>query len=510
MRNRLKKKPAQAIKFIETLRIPEGPQAGKRFRLLPWQRNFIAGALDDKNQYAILSCGRGAGKTMLSAALALTALMGIWDNQPNRQIICAAKTAEQARILWAYTKSLIETLPEAEQAKFSIKQAPRLEIHYEGNGNAMLKAIAANAQNALGLSPAPIIICDETGHWPDAAGSELFAALESSMGKRMAKMILISTSASSDTHFFSRLIDEPYDNAHVVEHRAPEGLPLDDLDGLKAANPSAVDGGAGASIEWLQEQARRAIKRGGHAASSFRLYHLNQRVSADNTEMLIDVDNWMNCEVDELPPRKGPVVVALDAGESASMSAVAYFWPETKRLECYATFPSNPSLEDRGINDHVAGQYVEMRDRGELTTMGDLTVPLPQWLEKCLDHVKGETVQAIVLDRFKQATLQQTLTALRVTAPVVWRGMGFASASEDINRLRNAVYDGDIKTLPSLLLRNALKNTVIVRDDADNMKTSKRRSKSRIDAACAVILAVSEAQRRAEIPAPRAARIAWG
>ncbi|MEQ9260934.1 MAG: terminase, partial [Roseovarius sp.] len=78
-----------------------------------------------------------------------------------------------------------------------------------------------------------------------------------------------------------------------------------------------------------------------------------------------------------------------------------------------------------------------------------------------------------------------------------------------IDRFRRAAYDGDIQTTPNLLLRNALKNTVIVRDDANNMKTSKRRSMSRIDAACATILAVSEAQRRQELPAPKAPRYAW-
>ena len=90
-------KPATAaIRFLESLLIPEGPKAGEPVKLAPFQKQFIRGALDPEVNTAVLSIGRGNAKTALSAGLALGALLGKWDEQPRREIIIAARTAENS------------------------------------------------------------------------------------------------------------------------------------------------------------------------------------------------------------------------------------------------------------------------------------------------------------------------------------------------------------------------------------------------------------------------------
>src|SRR5690606_2022948 len=70
--NTLKKSGADlAIEFLESLRIPEGPKAGELVQLATYQKDFIRGAMDPANMVAVLSIGRGNGKTALSAGLAL-------------------------------------------------------------------------------------------------------------------------------------------------------------------------------------------------------------------------------------------------------------------------------------------------------------------------------------------------------------------------------------------------------------------------------------------------------
>ncbi|WP_062762996.1 hypothetical protein [Falsirhodobacter sp. alg1] len=178
---------------------------------------------------------------------------------------------------WEYVQAIVQLLPEEEQALFTFRQAPRLEISYEGNGGGMIRAVAADAKNLLGLSPT--LICeDEFGHWHPEKGMQLHAALETSAGKRQAKTIIISTSASDDSHPLSQLMDSPPPHSFIIECRAPLGMPADDLDGIKAANPGS-EYGIGPSLQWLQEQARVAIQRGGQALTGFRLYSLNQRIS---------------------------------------------------------------------------------------------------------------------------------------------------------------------------------------------------------------------------------------
>ncbi|WP_254433647.1 terminase TerL endonuclease subunit [Paracoccus yeei] len=444
---------------------------------------------------------------MLSAALALAHLMGVSDDQPRRQVIIAARVKEQARIAWEYVQAIVLQLPEDEQALFTFRQAPRLEISYEGNGGGMIRAVAADAKNLLGLSPT--MICeDEFGHWSPDKGMQLHAALETSAGKRRAKTIIISTSASDDAHPFSQMLDNPPPHSFIIECRAPLGQPADDLDGIKAANPGA-EHGIGPSLEWLQQQARVAIQRGGQALTGFRLYSLNQRVSDVGKAQLVTADEWQACEVTDLPPREGDCIIGLDLGGSRSMSAVALYWPLTGRLEVQGAFPQKPGLADRGEADGVKDRYVQMHERGELTVSGESTVQIGPWLRQVWDDlVQDADVRALVCDRYRQAELLDALAAAGIRAPVVFRGQGFRDGGQDVEGFRKAVFDGEVQVNPSLLLRSAAADALVVVDDAMNSKLTKARSLGRIDAIAASILAVAEGQRRKAAPL-RKARMAW-
>ncbi|KAB2852179.1 MAG: terminase, partial [Sphingopyxis terrae] len=343
-------------------------------------------------------------------------------------------------------------------------------------------------------------------HWREA-GDDLEHALISGLGKRGGRFIAISTSAPDDTHPFSRMLDDPPDGYYVQEHRADDGCPPDDLEQIRKANPGA-EFGVGASLEWLQAQARRAIARGGSTLTSWRLYNLNQRISGEARDVLLRVDEWLTCETDDLPPRQGPVVIGVDLGGSASMSAATYFWPETGRLECRGWFPSKPGLRDRGEMDGVSGRYIEMQQRGELATLGEATVPIPAWLGEVMRHVAGETIAAFCADRYKQSELSEALQAASIRAPIIWRGFGFKDGGEDCERFRRACFDGRVKSTPSLLLRSAFADAIVLRDPAANMKLAKARSRGRIDPASASVIAVAEGMRIAARPQKKA-RASW-
>jgi phage terminase large subunit-like protein len=500
--------PAErAMHFMHGLSIPEGPNAGKSVVLAPFQRKFIEGALSPETANAVLSIGRGNGKSAITAGLALGGLIGIWDQQPRREIIAAARTRDQGRIIWDFVAGFAASLPVEIQRNLAYRRAPRLEIEYMGDGGGhVLRVIAADGKSALGGAPTMAIL-DERGHWALDRGDELEHALLSGLGKREGRAFLISTSASDDTHPFSRWIDDPSPGSYVQEHRPAPGLPADDAESLLIANPGAPHG-IGGSLDWLEAQAKRAIARGGNSLTSFRLYNRNERVSGEARDHLITLDEWLSCETDPLPPRQGGVVIGIDLGGSASMTAAAYYWPETGRLECVGTFPSMPSLLDRGQSDGVAGRYVEMQEREELTVLGDKTVPVAPWLVSVMHHVEDQPVLAITMDRYKQAELGEAISRAGIRAPLVWRGQGFRDGGEDAERFRRAAFDGQIKAKPSLLLRSAFADTVCLRDPANNIKIAKARSTGRIDAAAASVLAVAQGARIAAQPRTKA-RVQW-
>lgn len=498
-----------AIRFLESLSIPEGPNAGKPVRLAPFQKQFVRGALADAINVAALSIGRGNAKTALSAGIALGALLGKWDPQPRREVLIAARTRDQARIAFDFVIGFSRSLSEQEQKALTIRRSPRLEIEFDGDGGGhFIRAIAADGKSALGSAPT-LVLMDERGHWQADQGDDLEHALLSGLGKRGGRALIISTSAASDSHPFSTWLDQDAAGVYRQEHRPAPGLPADDRDSLLAANPGAAHG-VGANLEWLEAQARRAIARGGSSLTSFRLYNRNERVSGEARDVLLSVDEWLSCETGELPARQGEVVIGVDLGGSASMTAAAFYWPESGRLEVLGTFPSRPSLLDRGQADGVQNRYVEMQDRGELSTLGDLTVRVSPWLVQVMKHIDGEPVAALVADRYKQSELGEAIDRAGIRAPVVWRGQGFRDGSEDVERFRRAAFDGKVRTAPSLLLRSAFADAVCLRDPANNLKLAKARSLGRIDAAAATVLAVAQGARMMGRPAGRGGRVAWG
>jgi phage terminase large subunit-like protein len=498
-----------AIAFLETLKIPEGPKAGKPLRLAGFQKAFVRGALDPANMVAVLSIGRGNAKTALSAGLALGSVTGEWDKQPKREIILAARNRDQAKTAFNFITGFIEGLPAAKRKKFIVRRGSRLEVEFSGNGGGLARCIAADGRSILGGAPT-LAILDERAAWEREKGDLLENAILSGLGKRDGKALIISTSAPDDANTFSRWLDEPPPGTYVQEHRPPFGLPADDAESLLIANPGSAEG-IGASLEWLQAQARRAIARGGSALSSFRNLNRNERVSTEDRSVLVTVDEWLSAEVgpDALPAREGECILGIDLGGSRSMSAAAFYWPATGRLEAVGTFPTKPGLADRGAADGVSGRYVEMKERGELSVLGDNTVPPGPWLAEVVKLADGAAISCIVGDRFRHAEFVEAMQAANLRVPFIWRGFGWKDGSEDIERFRRALFDGHVKTRPSLLLRSAFADAITLIDPAGNAKLAKGRSLGRIDAAAAAVLAVAEGARRMARPSKQARAAVW-
>lgn len=499
---------AAASGFLETLRVPTGPLAGKPVRLGAFQRRYIGGALAPETSVAALSLARGGGKSTLVSGLALGSLLGKFDPQPSREILVGARTRDQGAIVWTYVAGLARSLPPSVQKRLTWRRAPRLEIEYaDKTGPHIIRVLASDGKNALGSSPT-MAIADERGHWSRDQGDELEQAMLSGLGKRGGKLLMISTSAPDDSHPFSKWLDEEQSGVYRQEHRPTPGLPADDRDSLLIANPGAVEG-IGAGIEWLEAQALRAIARGGSSLTSFRLFNRNERISGETRDLLLTTDEWLKCEIESLPPREGSCVIGIDLGGSASMSAAAFYWPATGRLECSAWFPGKPGLLDRGQADGVGNRYVEMANRGELFVLGDATVPVTAWLGEVMRHVDGEHVAAIIMDRYKQSELGEAIDRAGIRCPIIWRGFGFRDGGEDCERFRRAVFDEKVKAKPSLLLRSAFADAVCLRDPANNMKLAKARSNGRIDAASASVIAIAEGMRISGRPVRKARAPVW-
>ena len=331
-----------------------------------------------------------------------------------------------------------------------------------------------------------VVIIDEAGLMDEKLRALWNAVLSSTSGRNGR---LVAISIRGDGPMFSEIAERAgEDGIFWIEYAAREDASYTDESAWHAANPGLADGIK--SIEYMRRMSSRAMSNpvnGPH----FAAYDLNLP-QEPTRELILTVSQWMEAVVDTSPPRAGPCFVGMDMGGSASMTAAVAYWPETGRLEAYGAFPAIPDLQARGEADGVGGLYVRMKDRGELVSYPGRVTPAGPFVDALSTTLAGERVLAIGFDRYRKQEVLQCLSEQGIQWPVVFRGQGHsatADGSADVRAFQEEMLGGLAKPYRSLLMESAIANSSIVRDASGNPKLDKAKSKGRIDALQAAVIA---------------------
>ena len=228
------------------------------------------------------------------------------------------------------------------------------------------------------------------------------------------------------------------------------------------------------------------------------------RPSVPSTELLVSVDDFLDCETDELPERKGACYLGVDLGGSASMSSAVCYWPSTYRLETWSAFPDVPSLGERGSADGVGNLYERAVELGELMTFPGRITPAGDFLGAILDALEGADVQAIGADRFRRAEAQGAYEAANIPWRQVWRGTGAsatADGSYDVRSFQSAILERRLRLRPGVLFPSAIAACTVRRDVGGNPSIHKARAISRIDLCSAAVISCGLAALHGSRPA---------
>ena len=463
----------------ERLRVPPGhPLAGQPLALPDYAEAFLRDAL--RARESLLCLGRKNSKSGCIAVFLLARLAGPLAF-PGYRAGVASVSREKAGEL----KRQMQEIAEAsglDGLRFLRSPAPgRVE---SATGTVDILSADKSAGHASGFDES---IVDELGllHERDR---EFVNGMRSAISARDGRFIALSI--HGDAPFTAEMIKRRGDPGVAVHlYQASEECALDDPAAWHAANPGLKAGIK--SLSYMRDEARRVLATPTDQAS-FRAYDLNLPQDPSR-EMIFAPSDLAACFVEELPPRSGPVVIGLDAGEATSATTAFATWPSTGRCESWMAFGDVPSLRERGQRD--GARYDLMADRGELRTYPGRVTPVAAFLADVADELNGCRVHKLGADGYKDSEVMDFLERAGLRWSFEFRRVGAGKdGSRDVRSLQRLVLNAKLKMHESLSLASAVANSSLRRDGNGNPALDKATSRGRIDllSAAAICAGIAE------------------
>ncbi|MDB4694808.1 terminase large subunit [Flavobacteriales bacterium] len=494
--------------FERFLHHSKGKWAGDPFILLPWQQFMISSLYgwkrsDGSRRFRTLFCavGRKNGKSATCSGLGLAMLD--FDQEPAAEVYFSATKRDQARICHVEAERMVKASPHLKK-RIGIH---RNNLHVKATGS-KAEPLSSEARSLDGLSPHCAIIDEYHAH----KDAEIFHVLKSATGSRSQPLLAIVTTAGwnidGPCFHFQKTCQDVLQGIKDDDSLLPLIYCLDEEDDWKdestwiKANPSL---GESISMEYLQEQYTQATNYGSTEEANFRTKHLNEWVSS--SDVWIRDEDWMKsgAESIDIDPKTLTWYGGLDLAAvsdfcclvlvaelpDGELLARRWYWlPESawdKRMDKEQSsihmdmldlpyfFLSPGNVTDyQALRRTISGYYVQ-----DGTVKHDTSCIMDQY-----------NVGSISFDRWNSSTLVTQLTGDGVLmAPI---GMGYASQSAPLRELERLILEKKLIHEADPVLRWMIRNVMIQRDPAGNIKLDKARSQDKIDGVMALNCAVAE------------------
>jgi phage terminase large subunit-like protein len=486
----------RAVKFLRALK---HPKTGRAFQLDPWQERLVRRIYGPRHadgtrivRQVIMLVSRGARKTTLGAALALLHTIGP-EKVAGGQVFLAAYDRDQARIGYQEAHGIV-------MADKRIKAAVSIldykhEIRH-AKSRATLKAVSSDANASNGLTPAFALI-DEIHCWKKR---ELLDVLRTGLSKTPNNLAMIISqagrgeeNAAAEVFDYSRKVAR----GEIVD---PGTLPVlfetasdadwRDENVWHRANPGLALGYP--DLPSLRQMAREAENRPA-LREKFKNDHLGIWLQGQ-ADPWLDIDAWDAGAVEvDLAEREGaPCWLGVDLGSTSDLTAiVAAFRDEDGGFSVHPyIFAPQASLRRR--QERGEAPYVQWAEDGHLiATPGEVT-DQDQVEAKIRELCERFAVQEVAMDRWGATAMMARL--LDDGLPVMAHGQGFVSMSAPMKAFERAVLSKRLRHGGHPVLRWCVSNVVVDQDPAGNLKPTKSKSREKIDAAVAAIMAIGRAE----------------
>ena len=456
--------------------------------LEPFQARFLAAATAPGCHLAALSLPRGNGKSRLAAYLC-ERILNPADPlfRPGTESVLCAASIEQARIVYRFARAALEA---SGQYRF-IDSATRAAILHKAT-NTRLRVLGSNAKTAFGLVGCPWVICDEPASWESTGGALLHDAIETSKGKPDSPLrsLYIGTLSPATGGWWHELALGKSGQGRAIMCLQGRRDRWDDWREIRRCNPLTK---VSAPFRKQLRSELRAAQADSRLKARFLSYRLNLP-SADESTMLLNIDDYEAMTRRAVPARDGRPIVGIDLGAGRAWSAATAIW-RSGRIEALAVAPGLPGIADQEARDQVPnGTYARLIETGRLRVAHGRRVQPPAALMAAVNEEWGSP-ELVVCDRFRINELRDCVNGTEVV-PRVSR---WSESAFDIRALRQLAVDGplsvEVESRP--LLAASLAVAMVKSDDSGNTRLSKKgaNNSSRDDVAAALTLAAGVFQR---------------
>lgn len=451
------------------------------FRKLDGTRRFTS---------ALFAVARKNAKSTLAAAIMLYCLC--CEDEPGAQLVSAATTGSQARIIWNVAKRMAEkkaALREAFGVECWANSVTRIEI------GASFKPINSKASTQDGLNPSHTALDEIHAH----KTGDLLNVLQSAAGARRSPLWLFTTTEGYESpgpwpelrHFAKQLLEGVLGVS--ADHFLVVFYAVDDEDDdfeerawLKAnpladANPHLLAA--------IRKEAVEARAMPGKLAE-FRIKRLNRQSSS--SKALIDLRKWNRCggEIDLDWLAQFPCWAGLDLSSTTDLTAWRLLWRVDGKWYTWGRrwVPEEAIAHrtQRGANTYAA--WVES---GHLSRTAGDSVDYAAIEAAIREDVTRFRPQAIAFDSWNAKDISNRL--IEDGLPMVQFIQGPKSYHPAMQEIDRAYRAGDLVHGGDPVLRWCASNLLARYDANMNMAPDKKRSPDKIDDMAALYMAVGVA-----------------
>ncbi|EHN13121.1 terminase TerL endonuclease subunit [Clostridium sporogenes] len=445
---------------------------------------------DDLRRFreAHINCPRKQGKSFI-VGLILTYLF-FFKPVYGCEYIITANTTKQAGLLYKTIKNFIKNTP----LKMMCKITDSLKEIYREDQNITLRVLSSNGSN-LDSYCAAAFCMDEIHELQDNSAYDKLKTGQGILDEPLGITITTASNGKDDTNLeyelynYSKGIEyEEFkdDSFYYRIYEAEENCNINDMEQYFKSNPAL---GHFRKLEDIKLLALRATQVKSRE-NAFRRLYLNQHVSLI-VENAINQQLWKRSleNVNEMDYRNKCLCCAgLDYGQVSDFTAyVKCYYDEIKDKyiiipQIYTATGVIETFEDK--EQQRLKRFIHNGDLIELKTSHVLLKDVKAELLKDKD-----ILEEVAYDEWK---LQSTMINIQdeIKCLVNFR-QGFKTMSPAIRRFEELLLEGKLIIQDNKCLTWQSGNVTAVTDDAENIKYSKKKSKNKIDAIIAMIMALS-------------------